>query len=274
MNLKTCLLSFALALPLISSAADQASSSTTAAANTPQLQLRGLLTIGNERQFSLVSPSRTAPAWVKLGDKVDGWELAEFKAAEEALVLKKDGQTFVLKLSTSTIANAPANAPKATLADAEEVLRKMDFERMMTKMMEQQKGAMGGMAKQMAAGMGATGADAEAIGAFQQKAMEVMLDAMNMPGLKGELAQIYSETFTKDELRGISDFYGTPAGMAMVEKQPDISQKLNAVIMPRMMAAMPKVQALAKEFAAEQAQKRAAKSAPAGPAAPAEPAKE
>jgi hypothetical protein len=267
------LLCLVLALPL-SQAADPSSAAPAAKtdAATPQLQLRGLLTIGNERQFSLVSPSRTAPAWVKLGDKVDGWELAEFKVAEEALVLKKEGQTFVLKLATSTIANVPADAAKATFAEAEEVLRKMDFERMMTKMMDQQKGAMGGMARQMAAGMGAKGADAEAVAAFQQKAMEAMVDAINIPGLKNDLAQIYSEAFTKDELRGISDFYGTPAGIAMVEKQPEISQKLNAVMMPRMMAAMPKIQAMAKEFAAEQMRKREESQSPA-PAAPVEPGK-
>ncbi|HEX2852114.1 MAG TPA: DUF2059 domain-containing protein [Opitutaceae bacterium] len=270
MKIKTCcLLCLALAF---SSFARSAESAPAAAGDAPP-QLRGLLAMGDERQFSLVTPGRMAPTWVKLGGKFDGWELAEFKAAEEALVLKKEGRTVTLKLAGSSIADVPASAVKATIADAEEVLRKMDFERMMTRMMEQQKVAMSGMAKQMAAGAGGKSADAEAIGAFQQKAMDVMVEAMNISGMKSDLAQIYSETFTRDELRGLSDFYGTPAGQAMVEKQPEVSQKLNAIIMPRMMAAMPKIQAMGKEFAAEQAAKRAAAN-PAPAAPPAEPAKE
>lgn len=266
--LSTLLLSVVLASPTFAAEATAAS-----AADAPP-QLRGLLSADGERQFSLVAPGGAAPKWVKLGATFDGWTLADFKPAEESLILKKDGRTVVLKMEQSVTGSAPGVAPKASLADAEEVLRKMDFERMMTRMLDQQKTAMANMTRQMSQGAGATGADREDVAAFQKKTMDMIFEAMNFAEMKNDMAKIYSETFTRDELRGLSDFYSTPAGQAMVEKQPEIAQKMNDMMMPRMMAAMPKIQAMGKEFAAEQAAKRRAAAGTAAPArAPAPEAK-
>lgn len=253
---------FSVVLASSTFAADAAAGS---APDTPP-QLRGLLSADGERQFSLVAPGGAAPKWVKLGATFDGWELADFKAADESLILKKGGRTVVLKMETSVIGNAPGSAAKATLADAEEVLRKMDFERMMTRMLDQQKAAMANMTRQMSQGAGGNAVAREDMAAFQKKTMDMIFEAMNFPEMKNDMAKVYSETFTRDELRGLSDFYSTPAGQAMVEKQPEIAQKLNEMMMPRMMAAMPKIQAMGKEFAAEQAAKRRAGGGAANPA--------
>mgnify|MGYP001556360294 CR=1 FL=1 len=229
-------------------------------------ELRGVLIAGGTRQFSLVAPGRGTSAWVKVGQDFAGWELTEFKPAEESLVLKKDGRTLVLKLANSTVTEAPVAAAKATLADAEEVFRKMDFDRMMTRIVDQQKATMAALTRKMAAGAPA-GVDVEAREAFQKKTMDVLFDAMDLPGMKNDMVKVYSEIFSKDELRGLSDFYGTPAGQAMVDKQPEISQRMNDIMMPRMMAAMPRIQEMGKQFAAEQMAK--AKAAAAGSGAPA-----
>lgn len=219
---------------------------------------------GGTRQFSLASPGRGSSAWVKVGQDFDGWDVAEFKPADESLVLKKGGQTLVLKLADGSVVNAPVAAAKATLADAEEVFRKMDFDRMMSRIVEQQKTAMASMTRQMAAGR--PGMDNPEVAELQKKTMDVLFEAMDLPGMKNDMVKAYSEIFSKDELRGLSDFYGTPAGQAMVDKQPEISQRMNALMMPRMMAAMPKIQEMQKAFAAEQMAKRKAAAESAAPA--------
>lgn len=226
-------------------------------------ELRGVLIAGTVRQFSLVAPGSGSTAWAKVGDNFSGWELVEFKSADEALVLKKAGRTVVLKLADSAVANAPASSAKATLADAEEVFRKMDFDRMMSRIVDQQKTAMATMMRRAPVG---GNVDPEALAAFQKKTMDVMFDAMDLPGMKNDMVKAYSEIFSKDELRGLSDFYGTPAGQAMIDKQPAISQKMNEMMMPRMMAVMPKIQEMGKQFGAEQAAKAAAAKAAAAPA--------
>jgi hypothetical protein len=83
---------------------------------------------------------------------------------------------------------------------------------------------------------------------------------------------VYSQVFSKEELQGLSDFYSTTAGQAFSEKQPELAQKMNEVMMPRMMAMMPKIQAMQKQFGEEMKAKHAAKEA--GETAPAPTPKE
>jgi hypothetical protein len=59
-----------------------------------------------------------------------------------------------------------------------------------------------------------------------------------MNSLQDDIAGVYSQVFTKDELNGIADFYDTPSGQALLDKQPQIQQKMMQVMMPRMMQAM------------------------------------
>ncbi|HEY8933232.1 MAG TPA: DUF2059 domain-containing protein [Rariglobus sp.] len=227
-------------------------------------ELRGVLATGADRRFALSEPGGTSTAWVSVGQMFAGWKLTAYRAEEDALVLTRDGRDVLLKLSSSTVGKA--DTTKATLADAEAVLSKMKFEEMLGKILEQKKKTMVGVTQKMMGNM--NGVDANDMAAFQGKIMDMMFAELNPEALRADMAKIYSETFTKSELQGLSDFYGTDAGRAMIEKQPELTQKMNDLMIPRMMAAMPKVQKLSMEFAQEQEAKKKAAAAPAGPAAP------
>lgn len=219
----------------------------------PVPELRGLLASGGERRFALFMPSDGQTAWAGIGGSFAGWKLSAYRQAEDALVLVKDGREVLLKLSSSTIGVADE---KATLADAEAVLGKMKFEEMIGKVLAQQKQGMMAMTKKMTGSpKGVSQADSDA---FQSKSMDLIYEAMKPEEMKADFAKIYSEVFTKSELQGLADFYGSPVGQAMIDKQPEIQQKTMAVMMPRIMAAMPKVQQLSVDFAKEQAAKQAA----------------
>jgi hypothetical protein len=224
-------------------------------------ELRGMLATGTDRRFALSIPGGDT-AWVSVGGKFAGWTLSEFRANEDALILLKDGKETRLKLSASKIAEADV---QATLADADAVLTKMNFEVMFEKMMEQQKSTMLEMTRKLTGNpKGADAADAEA---FQSKVMDVMFAEMKPEQMKADFAKIYSEVFTKSELKALGDFYGTAAGQAMVEKQPLVQKRTMEVMMPRMMAGMAKVGPMAAEFKKQQAEKKAAAAAAAAPAA-------
>jgi uncharacterized protein len=233
--------------------------------------LRGVLVTGSEKLFSLSVPGGQ-PAWVEVGKTFEGWKVAEYRDDNRTLLLTRDGVKKVLPLSDSVIGESLASAgTPASLSDAEDLLTQMRFEEMMTKTIEQQKDAtVKMMGKMMGDKAGTGGPEFEA---FQRKMMDVMFDSMDLPGMKKEMAKIYADVFTKEELRSQADFYTTAGGKAMLDKQPVMQQKMTEVMMPRMMAAMPKVQALAMEFGKEQAAKKAAAKAAAAPAAaPAAPA--
>jgi hypothetical protein len=238
-----------------------------AADEVPQLELRGIVAAGGKPRFALAVPGG-AQAWVSVGDNFDGWKLSDYH--DDTLVLTKDGHTATVRLSSSIVgvsagtsgATATTENTKATLADAEEVLNKMKFDEMMGRMMEQQKKAAANMVKQLAAQAGGAGASDD-MQAFQAKLMDTMFAELTADSMRSDIARIYSDVYSKEELAAMANFYGTPAGQAMVDKQPEVSQKMTEVLTPRLMAAMPKVQQMAADFAAEQAAKKPAAADPA-----------
>ena len=228
--------------------------------------LRGMLVTGTEKLFSLSIPG-TQSAWVEVGKTFEGWKVVGYREASNTLVLTRDGVELLLPLAQGVIGAGALAGTAASLEEAESLLTQMRFEDMMTKTIEQQKDATVNMLSQMLKDAGGKGGpDSADMAAFQRKAMDVMFDAMDLPGMKKDVAKIYAELFTKEELRAQADFYSTPGGKALLDKQPAMQQKMMEVIGPRMMASMPKVQALAMEFGEEQAAKRAATKAAAKPA--------
>ncbi len=230
------------------------------------------LTMGKENRFLLVSAAGKTSSWLKLGDSFEDYTIKAYDAASSTLDLERDGKTIHAKLvGDAAVANAPV-PEKATLADAEAVFRIMRFDEMMGKMLDQQKKSMGPMMErsmaQMAAGMNVSDEDKAAFIAFQKKAFDQVMGSIMGPEMKSDMAKIYSEVFTKDELGSMAAFYGTPAGQALIDKTPEMTAKMQAVMMPRMMASMGKMQQATKDFAAQLTAKNAA---PAGPAAPAVP---
>jgi hypothetical protein len=240
------------------------------AADVAPFQLKGVLNTGREKLFGLSTQTGDSSAWVPLGKAFQGYTLKSYDDAKSVLLFEHDGKTYELTLATAKIATADAaSGTPATVADAAAVIDRLHFEEMMTKVMEQQKKMMtSGMSQQMAKQMGAN-FDPKAFAEYQSKVMDVMLEAMNPAQMKKDVTEIYAQTFTKEQLAALGDFYDTSAGQALNDKQPEIQQKLQAVMMPRIMAAMPKVQQLAMEFSKEQQAKAAAAAAAAQPVQPA-----
>src|SRR6185295_15014020 len=100
------------------------------------------------------------------------------------------------------------------------------------------------------------GVDRDAVVALQKKMLDEIMSAMNLAEMKGDIAKIYSDVFSKEQLQGLGAFYASSVGQAFSEKQPDVAEKMNALLIPRVMAVMPKVQQLARDFAQEQKARR------------------
>ncbi len=65
---------------------------------------------------------------------------------------------------------------------------------------------------------------------------------MDWEGIKEDMIQAYGETFTRQELRGLIDFYSTPAGQGYVEKQGELMRRTQELMQPRIMNAMTRMQ--------------------------------
>jgi hypothetical protein len=235
-----------------------------------------MLTVGKEHRFVLAGLDGKPSGWLNLGDTYAGYTIKSFDAASSSLELVQDGKSIKVTLVNGAgVKDAPAPTA-ATLADAENLFKVMRFDEMMAKMLDQQKKVMGPMLqKQMAAAaarMNLTPEEQQQFTAFQQKSIDDMMSSLLGPDMRTQMEQTYSEVFTKDELDGLSAFYGTPAGQALVDKTPEVSAKMQALMIPKMQPAMASMQKGMADFMSQVAANHKAAAAAAAPApAPASP---
>jgi hypothetical protein len=233
------------------------------AAETAPLTFNGVLTMSDGRQFGLTTTDGSKSGWVKLGGTFKGFALKNYDVARETLELERAGQLYTLGLSGGKFTGTAAVAgTKATLADAQAVIDQLHFEKMIERTFEGQKKAMGRMSEQMSARSGGQ-VSAEDIAAHQKRVMDAMIEALNPEQMKKEMTQIYAEMFTKEQLAAVVAFNATPVGQAVIDRQPDIQQRMQELMMPRIMSAQPKIRELTKTFMQEQKAKTEAKAQPA-----------
>ena len=79
----------------------------------------------------------------------------------------------------------------------------------------------------------------------------ILAETMNWDRIRADTAQIYTESFSQDEIDGLILFYESPAGKAFTAKMPLIAQKTMVLMQQRMGPMMEKIQQVAKESAEE-----------------------
>jgi hypothetical protein len=221
----------------------------------PLPAFNAIMTMGKDNRFVLISADAKTSGWLKLGETFAGVKLKGYDAATGGLDLDRDGKvTRVFIDAAAAIKDSgPVALPstRATLADAEAMLKAMHFDEMFSKMMDQQKKSFGPMMDRMMAGMKLPEEDKEKVLAIQRKVMNEFLDSMSGPEMKASIADIYSNVFSKEELAGMSAFYSTPVGQSMVAKQPQAQEKMMQVMMPKMAQIGTKMQEAMKDYAAQ-----------------------
>lgn len=226
------------------------------------------LTVGKESRFVLLNGDGKSSSWLKVGDTFAGYTVKAYDPKAAALDLEKDGVVTRVSLAADAkVAPGAADMTPATVADATAMLDAMHFETMLDRTLAAVRKQQSAMLDRMIPPSAQLGVDRDAMLAHQKKMVDLMMSAFNGAELKPDMAKAYSEVFTKQELQGLSDFYASPLGETFTDKQPKLAEKMNQVIVPRMMAMMPKVQQMTRDFMAEQSAKKAA--AAVGGAAPA-----
>jgi hypothetical protein len=231
-----------------------------------------MLTMGKEHRFVLAELDGKPSGWLNLGDTYAGYTIKSFDAATSTLELTQDGKsTKVTLVNGAGIKDAPAPTA-ATLADAENLFKVMRFDEMMAKVLDGQKKTMAPLLQQQMAQIAArlklTPDEQKDFMAFQQKSIDDMMTSMTGPEMRSQMAQAYSEVFSKNELDGLAAFYGTPAGQAMVDKTPEVTAKMQTLMMSRMQPAIAGLQKSMSDFTSQIVAKHAAAAqapAPVGP---------
>lgn len=67
-------------------------------------------------------------------------------------------------------------------------------------------------------------------------------ESLGWETLKPEYIRIYRETFTEEELQDLTAFYESPTGRMLIQKTPQLENKMGAVMDQRMKAMMERLQ--------------------------------
>ncbi len=236
-------------------------SAVTAFAEGVPVTFNAVLSMGKERRFGVATEGGTRSAWVRVGESFEGYTVTAFDETRQALTLEKDGTATSVVLAGGGVQTLDT---QATLRDAAEVMSRMKFDQMLARMIEQQKAGLAGMAKQL---LGDTDSaiPAEEFAALQSRIIDALWSEVRPEDLKNDLTRIYADVYSKEELRALTEFYSTSAGQAFIDKEPEMQQRMMQVMLPRMLKAVPRIQEMTQQFAAEQAAKGSGAGVPVPP---------
>jgi len=100
----------------------------------------------------------------------------------------------------------------------------------------------------------------------EDKAVDIVGRLMSWDTLGPIVSDVYSSTFTQDEINGLIKFYNSPIGKAWTAKQPQVMQKTMAAVQSKAKEMIPEL----KQLQMDTAEQLRAANTPAAPAAPAQ----
>jgi uncharacterized protein len=165
---------------------------------------------------------------------------------------------FVVCLSSLALGQAADLSQPATKQDVMLMFQEMRFEEQMKGIQQSVAQQFQGMANQV---MQRT--DVKSLTPVKQKKFHDLMEqemrqSMNVypvAEMIEDFAPVYAKYLTKADVKGITDFYHSPAGKKLLDISPNVSQEAMAIIGPkmqeRMMKSMEEMQQRAKEIFAE-----------------------
>jgi hypothetical protein len=87
------------------------------------------------------------------------------------------------------------------------------------------------------------------VAAFQKQVFGFIESELSWKSMQTEYVDLYSQTFTEEEIDGMLAFYKSPAGVAIIAKTPELTQKSTTLAQKRMLAVQPQLQKMIQDFA-------------------------
>jgi hypothetical protein len=150
--------------------------------------------------------------------------------------------TLVLCLPLTTRADDASRHAKA-----QEMLTLMHLDRVMDQVMNNMMQQMSTMSKQLG-GNTVKPEDQAKLDEFQKKAFDLIQSQMGWKALEPDYVDIYAKNFTDEQLDAILVFYKSPAGIALVEKLPTLTDEGSQLAQAKMTALQPQLRQLIQEY--------------------------
>jgi hypothetical protein len=98
-------------------------------------------------------------------------------------------------------------------------------------------------------GKGASEDQKARVDAFQKQLFQFVEDQIGWKSMQNDYIDMYSQTFTEDEIDGILAFYKSPAGAALIAKTPELTSKASVLVAKKMLTLKPEIQKMVQDFA-------------------------
>jgi len=90
---------------------------------------------------------------------------------------------------------------------------------------------------------------------MQEKVWNMMAEEMSWDKVKEDYIALYVGTFTEEDLRGLIEFYKSPAGQKFLEKGPELMRKSMEIGQRQTLKIMPEIQKLTETMRQEMLRK-------------------
>lgn len=153
----------------------------------------------------------------------------------------------VVLLCAATTTDRLRAKEESELELAVQLLALMDMDQMMTSMHQQFETMFDEQIKQFTT----CEAMRPAIQAYSREMADLASTSLSANDFMPEVAQVYVDVFTEDELQELLAFYQSPLGQKMLEKMPELMQRSMTIAQQQMTTIMPQIQAAAERFSKE-----------------------
>ena len=90
--------------------------------------------------------------------------------------------------------------------------------------------------------------------AFRKKVNDRIFEILGYKNMEQEYLDLFTSVYTVEELRGITNFYKSPIGKSMIQKQPLVVNKAMEITRKKVDVLLPELQKMTEEFKKEEAQ--------------------
>ena len=157
---------------------------------------------------------------------------------------------LMLSLCTANAAYA-ADEPPASEASIRKLLEATESRKMLEGMWEHVDASIEMTARQVLGDQKLTDEQQKQMDELRAKVVAIMRDEMSWEFMESMMIEVYTKTFTQQEVDGMLAFYATPAGRSLITKMPLVMQHTMQVMQQRMATVLPKLQQLQKDTLAQ-----------------------
>jgi len=141
----------------------------------------------------------------------------------------------------------------AKRAKVEELMTTMHVDSMMDQMTAMAKAQVEQSTQGMPAAETMTPTQKKILADYQEKSLDLVMGTVSYKAVKPEMVKLYVDTFTDEEIEGITAFYKSPTGQALLKKTPELMSAMMQFMQGRIADLQPKLKALTDQLSKDMA---------------------